>query len=73
MSKGSDAFAGVVWLAIAALFAVAVVGGGVRLITDPTGQNLFRWIMALLFIGAPLGWLWPRNGAAIRRFFKRDV
>ena len=41
----------VVRVLIGALFLVALFGGGLALLRDPTGQNAFRWVMSMLFIG----------------------
>lgn len=52
---------GAIRAVVAALFVVALFGGGVALLLDPTALNAFRWLMAMLFIGAVALYLVPRE------------
>ncbi|NND75130.1 MAG: hypothetical protein HKN44_08995 [Ilumatobacter sp.] len=48
-------------LAVTGLFMFSVVAGAVVFAADATAVNAFRWIMAMLFIGTPMLFLWSRS------------
>ena len=71
MTTRNDTIIGVAWIAGVFVVIVALLVGLIQVATDPSAENIYGWIMALLFIGAPLGFLTVRNETTLRRFFKR--
>jgi hypothetical protein len=66
-----DTIVGVAWIAGVFAVIVALLVGLIQVANDPSAENAYRWVMALLFIGAPLGFLTLRYETALRRVFKR--
>lgn len=72
MSRRADTIIGLVWLAVVTVLGVALVAGAVKVATDFTATNAYRWIMALFFLGGSLAWLTVYYRDTLRRFFKRS-
>jgi hypothetical protein len=67
----NDRIIGFAWLAGVVLVILALLAGLFQLLADPSADTAYRWVMALLFIGAPLGYLTLRYESTLRRVFKR--
>lgn len=68
---GSDRVIGVIWSICALALAVAMVAGAVQVIGDFSGEMVFRWIMALFFLGGTFAWVTAYFQDSLRRFFTR--
>ena len=68
---GHDRTVGVIWSICVVVLLAALVAGAAQVISDPSGEMAFRWIMALMFLGGSLAWLTAYHRDALRRFFKR--
>ncbi len=71
MTTRHDQVIGVVWLAVVAVFLAAMIAGLIQVVGNTTARMVYRWAMALLFLGSSLGWLTAYHQSALRRFFKR--
>lgn len=71
MTTRHDRVIGFVWLAIIAVFLVAIIAGLFQVVGNMTASMVYRWAMALLFLGSSLAWFTAYKQASLRRFFKR--
>lgn len=69
--SGHDRAVGIIWSLGVVVLGVALVAGAVQVISNPSGVMVYRWIMALFFLGGSLAWLTAYYQDALRRFFKR--
>jgi uncharacterized membrane protein HdeD (DUF308 family) len=53
------------------VLAVSMIAGAVQMFANFSGEMVFRWVMALFFLGASLAWLTVYYQHSLRRFFKR--
>ena len=68
---GHDRAVGVIWSIGVIMFVASMIAGAVQVFSNFSGEMVFRWIMALFFLGGSLAWLTARYQSALRRFFKR--
>ena len=68
---GHDRAVGVIWSVGVIVIVAAMVAGAVQVVGDFSSEMLFRWLMALFFLGGSLAWLTVYHQDALRRFFKR--
>lgn len=71
MASGHDRAVGVLWLFGLVVLVASLFAGLFQVISDPSGEMVFRWIMALLFLGGSLAWVTAYYQDALRRFFRR--
>jgi uncharacterized membrane protein len=71
MTTRHDRVIGFIWLVVTAVFLVAMVAGLIQVVDNMTAGMMYRWAMALLFLGSSLAWLTAYKQASLRRFFKR--
>lgn len=71
MTTRHDRVIGFIWLVVTAVFLVAMVAGLIQVVGNMTAGMMYRWAMALLFLGSSLAWLTAYKQASLRRFFKR--
>lgn len=71
VSHRSESVTGIIWLVVACVLLVGLVGGLIVVVGEPTAQNGYRMVMAALFLGGSFAWLTRLNEAALRRFFTR--
>ena len=69
--SGHDRAVGIILSIGVVVLGVAMVAGAVQVISNPSGAMVYRWIMALFFLGGSLAWLTAYYRGALRRFFKR--
>jgi uncharacterized membrane protein HdeD (DUF308 family) len=68
---GHDRAVGVLWSIGVIVLAVSMIAGAVQMFANFSGEMVFRWVMALFFLGASLAWLTVYYQHSLRRFFKR--
>jgi hypothetical protein len=71
MTTRHDRVIGFIWLVVTAVFLVAMVAGLIQVVGNMTAGMMYRWAMALLFLGSSLAWFTAYKQASLRRFFKR--
>ncbi|WP_394943903.1 hypothetical protein [uncultured Ilumatobacter sp.] len=68
---GHNRAVGVIWLIGVIVFVASMIAGAVQVVSNFSGEMMFRWIMALFFLGGSLAWLTACYQSALRHFFKR--
>jgi hypothetical protein len=68
---GHNRAVGVIWLIGVIVFVASMIAGAVQVVSNFSGEMMFRWIMALFFLGGSLAWVTACYQSALRHFFKR--
>ena len=68
---GHNRAVGVIWLIGVIVFVASMIAGAVQVVSNFSGEMMFRWIMALFFLGGSLAWLTACYQSTLRHFFKR--
>ena len=68
---GHNRAVGVIWLIGVIVFVASMIAGAVQVVSNFSGEMMFRWIMALFFLGGSLAWLTACYQSALLHFFKR--
>jgi hypothetical protein len=68
---GHDRAVGVIWSIGVIVLVASMIAGAIQVLNDFSSEMVFRWIMALFFLGGSLTWLTVYYQHALRRFFRR--
>lgn len=62
---------GVAWSIAVVAIVIGLLAGAVRVASDFTSVNAFRWVMAAFFLGGPMAWFGISFRDELRSFFGR--
>ena len=71
MTRRNDAIIGLVWLTVVVVLGGALAAGAVKVASDFTATNVYRWVMATMFLGGAVAWFTVNQRETLRRYFKR--